>query len=216
MTISAAIRTALRDFYGQSWRFVVLNSILSAAVLTVLVAATYTLTALALTLFVGPLAAALMHCAVRVVRDGDLSLRCALDGLRLHWRRGLELSLIGSLVAVAGAIAIRSYADAGSFSWPLAFLVAYVLALFAVFQVQLWPIAIDERERPLREVLSKSGLALARRPLSSIALAFFLLLVNALGAAAAVLPLLTLTVAYSFLVAARFALPDDPIPEAGS
>jgi hypothetical protein len=37
-----------------------------------------------------------------------------------------------------------------------------------------------------------------------------------LGAAAAVLPLLTLTVAYSFLVAARFALSEDPIPEAGS
>ncbi len=216
MSIGDSIRTAVRDFYEQSWRFVVLNSLLSAAVLSLLVAASYTLSALALALLLGPLAAALMHCAVRVVHEEELSLRCALDGLRLQWRRGLELSLIGALVFVSGTIAIRSYAGVGSFGWPLAFLAAYVLALFAVFQVQLWPIAIDERERPLREVLRKAGLALARRPLSSIAIALVLLLVNALGAAAAVLPLLTLTIAYSFLVAARFALPDDPIPEAGS
>ena len=37
---------------------------------------------------------------------------------------------------------------------------------------------------------------------------------NALGALAALLPLLTLTVAYSFLAAARFALPPQPLPEA--
>ncbi|MCP9484612.1 MAG: hypothetical protein MSC30_02020 [Gaiellaceae bacterium MAG52_C11] len=216
MRIGDAMRTAVRDFYEQSWRFVVLNSLLSVAVLSLLVAASYTRSALALALLLGPLAAALMHCAVRVVHEEELSLRCAVEGLRLQWRRGLELSLIAILVFLAGTIAIRSYAGAGSFGWPLAFLVAYVLALFVVFQVQLWPIAIDERERPLREVLRKSGFALARRPLSSIVLAFFLLLVNALGAAAAVLPLLTLTVAYSFLAAARFALPDDPILEAGS
>ena len=91
-----------------------------------------------------------------------------------------------------------------------------MLALFAVFQLQLWPIAIDEREQPLREVLRKAAYALARRPMASLALAFLLLLVNLLGAAAAVLPLLTLTVAYSFLAAARFALPDDPLSDAGS
>jgi hypothetical protein len=52
--------------------------------------------------------------------------------------------------------------------------------------------------------------------MASLALAFLLLLVNLLGAAAAVLPLLTLTVAYSFLAAARFTLPHDPLSGAGS
>ncbi len=210
------MRTALRDFYEQSWRLVVLNSLLSIAALSVLVAASYALSALALAVLLGPLAAALMHCAVRVVRTQELSLRDALVGLRLQWRRGLELALLAGLVLVAGAIAIRTYAGSGSLGWPFAFLTAYVLAFFGVFQVQLWPIAIDERERPLREVLRKSGYALARRPVASLALAFLLLLVNLLGLAAAVLPLLTLTVAYSFLVAARFALPDEPLSEAGT
>jgi hypothetical protein len=216
MSVGVAMRTALRDFYEQSWRLVVLNSLLSIAALSVLVAASYALSALVLAVLLGPLAAALMHCAVRVVRTQELSLRDALVGLRLQWRRGLELALLAGLVLVAGAIAIRTYAGSGSLGWPFAFLTAYVLAFFGVFQVQLWPIAIDERERPLREVLRKSGYALARRPVASLALAFLLLLVNLLGLAAAVLPLLTLTVAYSFLVAARFALPDEPLAEAGT
>ena len=214
MSVGDAMRTALRDFYEQSWRLVVLNSVLSIAVLCVLVAATYSLTALLLAVLLGPLAAALMHCAVSVVHTQELSLRDALVGLRLQWRRGLELALLALLVLAAGAIALRTYAGSGWLGWPLAFLTAYVLAFFGVFQVQLWPIAIDERERPLREVLRKSAYALARRPVASLALAFFLLLVNALGAAAALLPLLTLTVAYSFLAAARFALPPDSLSEA--
>jgi hypothetical protein len=216
MSVRVAMRTALRDFYEQSWRLVVLNSLLSIAALSVLVAASYALSALVLTVLLGPLAATLMHCAVRVVRTQELSLRDALVGLRLQWRRGLELALLVVLVLVAGAIAIRAYAGSGSLGWPLAFLTAYVLGLFGVFQVQLWPIAIDERERPLREVLRKAAHALARRPMASLALAFLLLLVNLLGAAAAVLPLLTLTVAYSFLAAARFTLPHDPLSGAGS
>ena len=207
MGVAPAMRTALRDFYEQSWRFVVLNSLLSVAVLCVLVAASYSLSALVLAVLLGPLAAALMHCAVSVVRTQELSLRDALDGLRLHWRRGLELAALAVLVLVAGAIAIHAYAGSGSFGWPLAFFIAYVLALFGVFQVQLWPIAIAEREQPLREVLRRTAFALMRRPAASLALAFCLLLVNLLGSAAAVLPLLTLTVAYSFLAAARFALP---------
>jgi hypothetical protein len=216
MTVGNALRTALRDFYEQSWRLVVLNSLLSVAALSVLAAATYSLTALLLTVLLGPLAAALMHCAVHVVHTQELSLRDALEGLRLQWRRGLELALLAVLVVVAGGIAVRSYAGSGTLAWPLAFFTAYLLALFAVWQVQLWPIAIDERERPLREVLRRAAFALARRPIGSLALAFWLLLVNLLGLAAAVLPLLTLTVAYSFLAAARIALPAHPSPEPGS
>jgi hypothetical protein len=41
-----------------------------------------------------------------------------------------------------------------------------------------------------------------------------LLLVNVAGVAAAILPFLTLTIAYSFLVSAHFALPKNPAREA--
>jgi hypothetical protein len=214
MTLRAALRQALRDLYEQSWRLVILNTVLSGVVLAVLVLASYAPIALVLGIGVGPLAAALMHCAVLLVREEELRLACALEGVRLHWLRGLELAGLTGLVVVAGVVAVRSYSSSGAVTWPLAFVVAYVLALFLVFQLFLWPLAVAERERPLAGVLADAALALVRRPVASVGLALALLAINALGAAAAVLPLLTITVAYSFVAAARFALP--PQLEEGS
>ena len=51
------------------------------------------------------------------------------------------------------------------------------------------------------------------RPLATIGFTLALLVVNALGFAAGVLPLLTLTVSYSFLATAHFALPPSPLRE---
>jgi hypothetical protein len=53
-----------------------------------------------------------------------------------------------------------------------------------------------------------------RRPLETIALGVVLLVVNLAGAAAALMPLLTLTVAFSFLAAAHYVLPRNPLREA--
>jgi hypothetical protein len=207
MSVRAAMRHALRDLYEQSWRLVILNSALSAVVLAVLVVASYAPIALVLGIGVGPLIAGLMHCAVCLVRDGELRLSTAAEGVRLHWLRGLQLGALAGAVVFAGVVAVRSYGSSGALTWPLAFVAAYLLALFLVLQLLLWPLAVAERDRPLRGLLADAGTTLVRRPVASIGLALALLLVNALGAAAAVPPLLTITVAYSFVAAARFALP---------
>jgi hypothetical protein len=207
VTARSSLRRALRDLYEQSWRLVILNTVLSAVVLAVLVVASYAPLALVLGIGVGPLVAALMHCAVSLVRDEELRLGCAIEGVRLHWLRGLELAALTGLVLVAGVVAVRAYSSSGALAWPLALVVAYLLALFLVFQLLLWPLAVAERDRPLRRVLADAGVALVRRPGASVGLALALLVINGLGAAAAVLPLLTVTVAYSFVAAARFALP---------
>lgn len=207
MSVRASLRQALRDMYEQSWRLVILNSALSAAVLAVLVLASYAPVALVLGVGVGPLAAALMHCAVSLVREQDLRLGCAVEGVRLHWLRGLQLAALAGVVVLAGIVALRAYGSSGALALPLAFVVAYLLALFLVFQLLLWPLAVANRDRSLRDVLADAGVALLRRPRPAVALALALLLINALGAAAAILPLLTMTVAYSFVAAARFALP---------
>ena len=214
MSVGSALRAALRDLYEQSWRLVILNTALSAAVLAVLVLASYAPLALVLCVGLGPLVAAFMHCAVSLVRDEELRLSTAAEGVRLHWARGLELGALVGVVVLAGVVAVRSYGSAGALTWPLAFVSAYLLALFAVFQLLLWPLAVAEREQPLRMLLADAGIALVRRPGASVGLALALLLINALGAAAAVLPLLTVTIAYSFVAAARFALP--PQLEEGS
>jgi hypothetical protein len=214
MTVGDSLRAALRDFYDQSWRLLLLNTALSSAAIAIAWAALYTPVALALVVVLGPLTAALMHCAVTLVREDELRLRDAVVGVGLHWRRGLALGLIGIAAAGLTVTAMRFYADAGAFAWPLAVLVLYLALLFAVYQLPLWPLAVFERDRPLGRVLGDAAIALVRRPAASVGLAVTLLLVNLAGIAAAVIPFLTLTIAYSFLAAAHFALPRELAPEA--
>jgi hypothetical protein len=214
MSVGAALRVAFSDFYRQSWRLFVLNAALSVVVVSLLVAVAYAPPALVLLVLVGPLVAALMHCAVTLAQTEDLRLRDALTGLRLHWRRGLVLWLLAVVVGAAGSTAVVFYGRSGA--WPLALLALYLLAVFGVLQLALWPLAVFERDRDLLGVLADAGRSLLGRPLPFLALAAVLALVNLLGAAAALAPLLTLTVAYSFLAAAHFTLPRNPIREAPS
>jgi hypothetical protein len=214
MSVKAALRIAFTDFYRQSWRLFVLNAALSAFVVTLLVAVAYVPPALVLLVLVGPLLAALMHCTVTLAQTEDLRLRDALTGLRLHWRRGLVLWLLLVGVVAAGGTAVAFYGRSGA--WPLALLALYLLALFGVLQLALWPLAIFERDRGLTAVVTDAGRSLLRRPFPFLGLASVLALLNLLGAAAALAPLLTLTVAYSFLAAAHFTLPRNPIREAAT
>jgi hypothetical protein len=212
--MTRALASALRGMWEQSWRLLLANAALSAGVLPFLVAALWAPLALVgAALVAGPLAMALMHCAVVLVREDELSLRCWAAGLRLHWRRGLALGAACALVVAAGVLAIDTYAGAGR--TVLAAVVLYVLLAFGVYQLALWPLAVAERAAPLRTVARAAVDVVLRAPLAATLLALALLLLNAVGAAAALLPLLTLTLAYSSLAAAHFTLPRDPLREAG-
>jgi hypothetical protein len=214
MTVRSALRAAVGDFYRQSWRLFLLNAGLSLFVLGLVLAGAYAPIVLVLLVLAGPLAAALMHCAVTLAQTEELRLAEAVTGLRLHWRRGLVLWTVALAVAGAGATALVAYARAGAWAVPLALLTLYVLVVFALLQLALWPLAVFERERDLRAVVADAARALLRRPAGFAALGLVLGLVNLVGAAAALAPLLTLTVAYSALAAAHFTLPRSPIREA--
>jgi hypothetical protein len=211
--VGQALRQAAADFYEHSWRLVVLNSGLSLALLPFLALSLWVPFALvAAVLVAGPLAMALMHCAVTLAETEELRLGCAVSGLRLHWRRGLVLGAAVGLVGTAGGVALVTYGRAGS--WPLVALVIYLLAGFGVLQLCLWPLAALERSTPLLGVARGALEVLLRRPVETLALALALLVVNLIGLAAALMPLLTLTIAYSFLAAAHYVLPRNPLREA--
>lgn len=212
MSVGRALRAALVDGYHHSLKLLVLNVGLSAAVIAILVAGSYVQAALLLIVLVGPLAAALVHCALTLVRTEELRLSEALTGLRLHWRRGLQLALLAMAGIWLGIIAVRFYARGGPMTWPLAILAGYLVVLFGVLQLVLWPLAIGQPERRLRAILGEAAMALLRRPGAHLGLALALVLVNVI-LAFAILPPLTLTVAYSFLAAAHFAAPRQAIQE---
>ena len=213
MKLRTAFGVAAVDLYHHSWRLVLLNVVLGAAVLLVVLASIASPLALALVVLIGPVAVAVMHCAVTVAQTEDLRLAEAITGLRRHWRRGLVLGLLVTAAVVLGAFAVPFYASAGRWGWPLAALSVYVLLVFFVVQLALWPLAVFDARTPLRDLVREAGLSVLRRPFGFAGLGLALLLVNVVGVAAAVLPFLSLTIAYSFLVSAHYALPKNPARE---
>lgn len=211
MGVGGALRAAAGDFYHQSWRLALLNTLLSAFVLVVVYLMVWVLPALVLLLvLVGPLAAALMHCSVKLAQEDELRFVDAVAGLRLHWRRGLVLAAANLVMALLALVALRFY---GTERWLFTIFVVDVIVVFVLVQLFLWPRVVHERERPLGHVARDALADFLSRPLAAIGFALSLLVVNALGIAAGVLPFLTLTVAYSFLAAAHFALPRSELRE---
>lgn len=209
MSGGRALRAAAVDFYHQSWRLAVFNTALSAVVLSIAYAIVWVLPILALLLLlVGPLAAALMHCAVRLAQEDELRFGDAVVGLRLHWRRGLMLAVVNLAAALLALIALRFY---GTERWLFTVFVVDVLVVFVLVQLILWPRVVHDRERPLGQLVGDALSDFLRRPLATIGFALALAVVNTLGVAAGVLPFLMLTIAYSFLAAAHFALPRSPL-----
>jgi hypothetical protein len=214
MTLGRALGVAAADLYHQAWRLVILNTLLGLGLVLIVVASIAVRGAFLLAILIGPAIAAVMHCAVTLAQTEDLRLAEAIRGLRRHWRRGLALGLALAAAVGLGAIAVPFYTHAGTWAWPFAAVCVYVLLMFGVFQLALWPLAVFESGRPLSAVARDAAYVVARRPLGFVGLAVALLLVNVIGVAAAILPFLTLTIAYSFLVSAHFALPKNPAREA--
>lgn len=213
MSPGAALMAALGDLYRQSWRLLLLNAALSAATVPLLVAALWVPVALLPAVLVGgPLSLALMHCAVTLAETEEMSLSCVRTGLRLHWRRGLAVGATSGLAALVGAVALVAYARSGL--WPLVALIAYLLAALVLFLMALLPLAVLAPATPLRIVARQAVEVVIRHPMQGFVLLISLVAVNTLAAAAALLPLLTLTVSYSFLAAAHFTLSRRPSPEA--
>ena len=204
--VGEVLRRAARDFYEESWRLVLLNTLLSAYVLVVLAAATFVPPALVLLLGAGWPAAALVSAAVIVVETGSLTFVEVAESLRRSWRRGVVLAGVLAAAVLATLISFRFYGDAGTLTWPLAVVVLYLAAIFLLYQLLLWPLAVRDRDRPLADVAAEAAIVLLRRPLAVLGLGLALLVVNVVGLVLAVLPLLTMTIAYSVLAAARFTL----------
>ena len=209
MSVGRSLGAAAVDFYHQSWRLAALNTALSAAVLVIVYLFVWVLPALVVLLvLVGPLVASLMHCAVKLAQEDELRFRDAVAGLQLHWRRGLVLGAVSAAVTALGVYAIAFYGNRGS---PLlAVLAVYLLLALVVFQLVLWPLAVFDR-RPLRLVLEEALRTLLARPLQALVLTLALAVVNLVGVALAVVPFLTLTIAYSFLAAAHFTVPPEEL-----
>jgi hypothetical protein len=206
MTARRALGLAFGDLYRNSWRLVPVNAALGVVLVFSVAAAVAVHALLVLAVLAGPLATALAHCSVTLVRTGNLALADAWEGVRLHWRRGLALGAAGVALGVLAGVAVHFYTRS-SVGWPFAFLTLYLVVLLGIYAAVLTTVAVAEPELPLGLVARKAAILGAQRPGATLLLGLTLLLVNVAGVAAAVMPFLTVTVAYSFVAVAHFVLP---------
>jgi hypothetical protein len=206
MSVRRALRLAFGDLYQNSWRLLVVNAALGAVLVFSVVAAIAVHALLVLAVLAGPLATALAHCSVTLVRTGNLVVADAWEGLRMHWRRGLALGAAGVALGVLAAVAIHFYTRS-SVGWPFAFLTLYLVVLLGIYAAVLTTLAVAEPDQPLRVVARQAAAVGAQRPGATLLLGLALLLVNLAGVVAAVMPFLTITVAYSFVAVAHFVVP---------
>lgn len=206
MSARRALGLAFGDLYRNSWRLVPVNAALGLVVAFSAFAAVAVHALLVLLVLAGPLVAALAHCSVTLVRTGNLRLADAWEGLRLYWRRGLALGAAGVALGVLAGIALHFYTRSSA-GWPLAFLTLYLVVLLGTYAAVLMTVSVAYPELPLRPAARVAATVGAQRPGATLLLGLALLFVNVAGVAAAVMPFLTLTVAYSFVAVAHFVLP---------
>jgi hypothetical protein len=208
MTARRALRLAFGDLYQNSWRLLLVNAALGAVLVVAAVAAVAVHALLVLAVLAGPPAAALAHCSVTLVRTGNLALADAWEGLRLHWRRGLALGAAGVALGLLAGVAVHFYTRS-SVGWPLAFVTVYLVVLLGIYAAVLTTVAVADPRLPLGLAARQAAALAARRPGATLLFGLALLLVNLAGIAAAVMPFLTITIAYSFVAVAHFVLPRD-------
>ena len=213
MTVGAALRSALADTYRCSWRLLVLNSAVTAALsVVVIVVSAFPLVLFVAPLVAGPVAAALVHCIVTLIREEQFQFSDALDGLRRFWKEGFALGALFGLVLLLGVLAVSFYASAAHRVLPLAALSAYVAVIVSLVLLVAWLLVIAEPQDGIRSALGRAWLLALRAPLRLITFGAALFVVNLLGVVT-VLPFLTLTIAYSFLATARLVLPAPTLEE---
>lgn len=205
MSAHRALRLAFGDLYQNSWRLLLLNATLGVILVFSVVATIAVPALLVLAVLAGPVVTALAHCSVTLVRTGNLAIADAWEGLRLHWRRGLAFGAAGVALGVLAALAVQFYTRSSA-GWPLAFLTLYLVVLAGIYAAVLTTIAVAEPGEPLRVVARRAATVGAQRPGATLLLGLALLLVNLAGVAAAVMPFLTITVAYSFVAVAHFVV----------
>jgi hypothetical protein len=208
MSARRALGLAVADLYRNSWRLVPVNAALGAVLVVAAVAAVAVHALLVLAVLAGPPAAALAHCSVTLVRTGNLALADAWEGLRLHWRRGLALGAAGVALGLLAGVAVHFYTRS-SVGWPLAFVTVYLVVLLGIYAAVLTTVAVADPRLPLGLAARQAAALAARRPGATLLFGLALLLVNLAGIAAAVMPFLTITIAYSFVAVAHFVLPRD-------
>lgn len=206
-TLRGAVRGAAEDLYYNSFRFLGANLLLGLVLIAIALVSLGTLAGLLALILAVPPAAGIMRLATTLQRDGHVDFTDFAEAIRRPWRRLAlgAVQLVALLVLVVDALLGGAMGGlAGTF---LTVSALYGVLIWWVYGLALWPLLEDpRRDDPVPGRLRLAALVVVAFPLRMLGIGLLLgalLLVSAV----AVAPLVTISVAFAWLVAARFVLP---------
>lgn len=209
-SLGGSVRSALVDFYFNSWRLVPANVVWGAMLLlTVFLAYAWPIFALVTLVLLALPTAGVYRLATLIVRDRPAAFGDALEAWRRYLRPALLTGAILSVITVVlGTNLVVGFASNEPLGWGVATLAAWGLLATWIVAVPFWALLLD----PLRAEMAlpaRLRLAAALVVLSPLRYGALLLLVVVLVFASVILfaALITLTVAFVALLSARYTLP---------
>ena len=209
-SIPFALRASAVDFFYNSWRLVPANLVWGVAFVAIgFVALSAPLLGLLLLPFLALPTVGVFRIAALIARGESVALSDAFAA----WRAYLVPSLVAG-VAVTLVIVVATWdlvtgiTSDSLLLWGLATLAGWALLAGAALAVAFWPLLVDpaRSDRPVRERLRLAGLLVIAFPLRFAVLVAVLAVVW-VASVVAFVALVTVSVAYTALVACRWVLP---------
>jgi hypothetical protein len=208
-SLAGAVRLAATDLYFNSWRFVPANLVWGAIAVTLIIAIAVLPPALLLAPLLALPTVGLFRMAALVVREEAVSFW---DGLSA-WRTYLVPSLaLGAMIAgtglVLGVNSVAGILSTSVLGWALATLAGWGLVTTWLFAWTVWPILVDpaRADRPAVDRVRTAALLLLAAPLRLLGLGI-LLLVLTIASTFLIVTVVTVSIGFGALIAARFVLP---------
>lgn len=210
-TLGGAIRSAVSDFFYNSWRLVPANVLCGLVLVAVIIVWMRfgTLPAIAVLPFLGLPLAGLARMAGFIARGEDVVLSDAWSAWRSTWPAAFGLAAALTVAGVVLASNVVAGLTSGTLpGFAIATLAGWGLLATWVFAIAAWPLLMDPHRVELSvgqrlRAAAFVGLAFPiRMGLFSLVLALFLALSTVAFAA-----LVTVSIAFAALLAARYVLP---------
>lgn len=209
-SLGRAVRQAAGDFYYNSWRLVPANLAWGALLLaTLAMAGLWSALALLALPLLAVAYSGIARLAALIARGEMVGLGDAFTA----WGRylGPALALGAGLLLAAGLLGFNVWyaiADGGVPAVAIGTASAWGLATLATFAVVAWPLLVDpaREDAPVRSRLRLAGLLMLAHPGRMLGVAAVVVVLLAVSTAAFA-ALLSVSVAFSALIAARYVLP---------
>ena len=209
MSIRAALRQSLTDFYFNSWRLAPANLVWGVGFIAFLVAGPLTLVGAVILIVLAVPLAGVHRMAALVARGEPAGFSDFLGGMRRYALPAIAVA--AGAVILAGVFTtnvIVGLQAANPLGWLISAMALWGDVALAMLLVTFWPLLVDpdRPETSLRERLALAAYVVIGRPVRVLGLT---LVVGLILAVSTVLfaALIIISVAYISLVSARYVLP---------